>query len=117
MMYLRLAALAAFLSVAGLALWFRGEAIQAEAARDRALADLSVAVAANKAQQETIGRLRADAEHNDRIIAEMADELAKIGEAVAGTNEAVGDLKDANEDVRAYLGTLVPADLDRLLNR
>lgn len=119
--YIRLAIMAAvaigFLSLAGVALWYRGQAIAATAQAAQARADLDTAVAANRAQEETIGRLRASAEANDRIVAEMADRLAAINEAVTETNEAVGDLKDANEDVRDYLGTRVPADLDRLLNQ
>jgi predicted metal-binding transcription factor (methanogenesis marker protein 9) len=70
-----------------------------------------------KAQEETIGRLRASAEANERIIAEMAEQLAAIGQAVTETNQAVGDLKDANEDVRAYLASPVPPDLRLLLDR
>ncbi|NGO50411.1 hypothetical protein [Allomesorhizobium camelthorni] len=107
----------AFLSLAGAMLWYRGEAIAAEADRARAIADLNTAVDANKAQEETIGRLRASAEANDRIIAEMAEQIADIGQAVTETNQAVGDLKDANEDVRAYLASPVPPDLKRLLDR
>jgi hypothetical protein len=64
------AAAQAFLSLAGAMLWYRGEAISAQADRARAIADLNTAVAANQAQQENIGRLRASAEANDRIIAE-----------------------------------------------
>ncbi|BCH20162.1 hypothetical protein [Mesorhizobium sp. L-2-11] len=117
MMYLRIAALAVFLAVAALALWYRGEAISAEADRDRAIADLNTAVDANKAQEETIGRLRASAAANDRIIAKIAADVATISTNTTETNQAIGDLKDANEDVRAYLSTVVPADLKRVLDR
>ena len=92
-------------------------AISAEATAARAKADLATAEVANAAQQETIGRLRASAEANDRIVAKMADDLAGINAAVADTNQQIGDLKDANEAVRDYLARAVPADLDRLLNR
>lgn len=115
--YLALGILIAFLALCGLALWYRGEAISAVADALKARADLATAEAANKAQQETIGRMRASAEANDRIVARMADDLADINAAVADTNQQIGDLKDANEDVRAYLAGRVPADLDRLLNR
>jgi hypothetical protein len=120
-MSLRLGILAAIalasLSLAGVALWYRGQAIAAEADRERAIGDLNTAVAANHAQQETIGRLRASAKANDRIITEIAEQIAEIGEAVTETNQAVGDLKDANEIVRAYLASPVPPDLKRLLDR
>lgn len=121
MTYLRLAIIAAaaigFLSLVGMALWYRSEAISAAADAAQARADLNTAVAANRAQEETIGRLRASAEANDRIVAEMADRLATINEAITETNQAVGDLKDANLDVRDYLGTAVPPDLRLLLDR
>ena len=109
--------LIAFLALGAVALWYRGEAIDAEADAARARADLSTAVAANNVQEETIGRLRADAARNDRILAKMADDIAGINSTTAETNQQIGELKDANEDVRAYLAGRVPADLDRLLNR
>lgn len=115
--YLAIGVLIAFLALGGTALWYRTEAISAEAAARQARADLTAAEAANRAQQETIGRLRASAEANDRIIAQMTDHLAAINAAVADTNHQIGELKDANEDVRAYLAGRVPADLDRLLNK
>ncbi len=94
----------------------RSEAAGALAERDRARADLQVAVDANNASQATIGRLQADAVHNDQIIAQMADDLDAINKSVAETNDALGDLKATNEDVRAYLSGAVPDDLKRLLN-
>lgn len=109
--------LIAFLALGGVALLYRGNAIAAAAERDRAIADLNTAVDANKAQEETIGRLRASAAANDTIIAKIAADVATITTNTAETNQAVGDLKDANEDVRAYLGTAVPDDLKRLLDR
>lgn len=96
---------------------YRGDAISAKAEARQAAADRDAAVAANRAQAETIGRLRAAAEANDRLLASVADSIAAINAGVAETNQHLGDLKDANEDVRAYLAGRVPADLDRLLNR
>lgn len=115
--YLRLGLLIAFVAIVGVALWYRGEAIRAHAARDRALADLGAAVAANRAQEATIGRLRATAEINDRLLAEIAEQLASINAGVADQAEAVKELADANEDVRAYLGQPVPDALRLQLDR
>ena len=117
MMYLRLGLLATFLGVCGLALWYRGNAIAAAADAAAARADLSTALAANAAQEATIGRLRASAEANDRILAETADRLDAISRTLFETNSSIVDLKDANEDVRSYLGTPVPPDLRLLLDR
>lgn len=117
MTYLRIGALLVFMAVIAGLLWYRGEAISAAAERDRARADLQVAVDANAAQQATIGRLRADAEANDRLLADMAAQIAIITSKVTETNAALSDLKETNADVRDYLSTPVPPDLDRLLNR
>jgi LysB family phage lysis regulatory protein len=120
-MSLRLAIAAAlaiaFLSLVGTALWFRGQAISAAADATQARADLGTAIAANKAQEETIGRLRASAEANDRIVAEMADRLAAINEAVTENNAARNSLKDSDENVRSYLDTPVPDALRRLYDK
>jgi LysB family phage lysis regulatory protein len=116
-LYLALGLLAVFLGIGGVALWYRGQAISATADAAQARADLSTAVAANKAQEETIGRLRAAAATNDRILAKMADDIAGINSNTTETNQQIGELKDANEDVRAYLGAAVPADLKRLLDK
>lgn len=115
--YLRIGALVAFLAVVAMMLFYRGQAIQADAERDKAVANLSTAIAANKAQEETIGRLRADAVRNDRIVAKLADDIATVNQALSETNESISTLRDANEDVRTYLGLAVPADLRRLLDR
>ena len=102
--------------VAGL-LWYRSEATAALAERDRARADLAVAVDANNAAQATIGRLRATQAANDKLVAEMADQLEAINRQIAETNDALSDLKATNEDVRTYLSGAVPDELKRLLNR
>jgi hypothetical protein len=41
----------------------------------------------------------------------VSDRLAEIRQAVTETNQAVGDLKDTNEDGGAYLASPVPSDL------
>lgn len=107
----------AFLVLSLVALWYRGQAIDARADAYQARVALTEAVAANQAQEETIGRLRASAAANDRIMLGLAEQLATINASITETNAELGKLRDENEDVRAYLGTLVPADLDRLLNK
>lgn len=116
-LYLALGAVVAFATVATIALWYRGEAIEARASERAAKADLATAVATNQAKDETIGRLRASSAANDRIVAAMAEQLAAINTAVTDTNQQIGALKDGNEEVRAYLAGRVPPDLERLLNK
>ena len=109
--------LAAFMTISLVALWYRGQAISARADAVQARVALTTAVAANRAQEETIHRLRTSAAANDRILVGLAEELATINASLTETNQQIGDLKDANEDVRAYLSGLVPADLKRVLDR
>ncbi len=109
--------LLAFLALGGAVAWFRGDAIAARAEAARVRSALDAAVAANEAQEATITRLQASAAANERIISQMADQVAAINETMNETSQQIGELKDANEDVRAYLAGRVPADLDRVLNR
>lgn len=102
--------------VAGL-LWYRGEAISAQADAQQARANLAVAEDANKAQEATIGRLRATEEANAKQVAELLDQLDQINKAMAETNDAIKALEKVNADVAAYLGAAVPDDLRKLLNR
>ena len=102
--------------VSGL-LWFRAEAASARAELDLARVDLRIAEDANAAQQATIGRLRASEEANNKIIADMAADLDAIRQGQDETTEAIGELKESSDDVRAYLGTVVPAGLQQLLNK
>lgn len=116
MMYLRLAAVVAFLGLAALAMYYRGNAAHAQAEAAQARANLAVAEDANKAQQATIGRLRATEEANAKATAELLDELEAINAKMAKTTDAVQALEKQNADVAAYLGAAVPADLRKLLD-
>ncbi|RWQ35864.1 MAG: hypothetical protein EOS20_17490 [Mesorhizobium sp.] len=117
MMYLRIAALAVFLAVVALALWYRGNAIKAEAETRQAKADLATAIGVNDANDETIGRMKATAEAKDKLLAEIAGQIATINGAIAENTAAVEGLKDANEDVRAYLAGAIPPNLGLQLNK
>jgi hypothetical protein len=115
--YALLGAVIAFLALGGVALWYRGEAISAQAAERQAKADLAVAKGVNDANQETIGRMQALADAKDKLLADIAGQIANINANVADTTAAVQGLKDANEDVRAYLAGAVPPDLSLQLNK
>ncbi len=115
--YIMLGTVIAFLALGGTALWYRGNAIAAEAATRQAKADLATAVAVDTANQETIGRLKALADAKDKLLAGITEQLATINQNVAETTAAVQGLKDANEDVRAYLAGVVPPDLGVQLNK
>lgn len=115
--YIALAVLLAFMGLGGVALYYRAEAADAAKEAQQAISDRDTAIAANKAQEATIGRLRASAEANDKIMAQMAEQIAAINTAVSETSDEIGKLKDANEDVRDWLSGRVPPGVGELLNR
>ena len=116
-LYLALGVLIAFLGLASYALWQRGEAISARSEQEKAEAALGQAVEANKAHQAAIERLTAVNERTDRILADISWKLAGIRDATAETQASVTELERTNETVRDYLAGVVPADLQRVLNR
>lgn len=116
-LYLALGVLGAFLGLAAYALWQRGEAISARAEQARAQAALGEAIEANRAHQAAIERLAAVNERTDRILADISWKLAGIRDATAETQASVTELERTNETVRDYLAGVVPADLQRVLNR
>ena len=114
--YLLGGAIVAFLALCSVALWYRSEAISAGASRDKAKADLAGAVSVNKAQEETIGRLRVQAEANDRIVANLAASVAGINQSLSEQSKALSGLKDQDATVRDYLNSPVPPALGELYN-
>ena len=115
--YIALAVLLAFMTLGGVALYYRAEAADAAKEAQQAISDRDTAIAANKAQEATIGRLRASAEANDRILSKMADDIASIHNAAQETNDEIGKLRDENQEVRDYLGVSVPDSVKRVLDR
>lgn len=115
--YIALAVLLAFMTLGGVALYYRAEAADAAKEAQQAISDRDTAIAANKAQEATIGRLRASAEANDKILTRMADDIAGIHNAAQETNDEIGKLRDENQEVRDYLGVSVPDSVKRVLDR
>lgn len=116
MLYLRLAALAAFLAIVGMALWYRSEAISAEAARERIAGQLATVAEVNRQQQATIERITRMRQNDDRILSDLTNEIARLTDVAAQTQESVTELEKTNENVRAYLAGAIPDDLRRVLN-
>ena len=115
--YIALAVMLAFMTLGGVALYYRAEAADAAKEAQQAISDRDTAIAANKAQEATIGRLRASAEANDKILTKMADDIAGIHNAAQETNDEIGKLRDENQEVRDYLGVSVPDSVKRVLDR
>ena len=112
-----LGGLAAVAMLVATIFYYRGDAISARADADRARADLETAVAVNQAQAETIGRMRAQQAANDKLLADMADQIAAINANAQAYAEAIEALKNADQSVRDYLNAVLPPDLGVQLNR
>lgn len=121
MSYLKLgiagAILLAFVTIGAVAYKYRGDAIQAEAARAKIAAELVLAVQANESNLRTIADLQERERRDNVILAQIFAEIEAINRGVADTSQAIVDLEKANADVRAYLGTVVPPDLGLRLDR
>jgi len=108
--------LLAFLSVGGVALWYRGEAISADAAATKAKAERDTAVQANKEAVATIDALQEQSRLDSRLTASLVEQMRQINDGLPAQGQQLTDLETQNTDVRASLDTLVPADLRRLYN-
>ncbi len=108
--------LVAFVSVGAVAAWYRGQAIAADRDRAQAQAELSTALDVNRAQEATIGRLRAEQARVDQIMAGVAGQIAEINTKLTESNAALAALKDDDATVRDYLATPIPDALRGLLD-
>jgi LysB family phage lysis regulatory protein len=106
--------LVAFLSVSGVALWYRGQAISAEADAVKAKADRAAAVEANKQAAATIDALHEQARLDSKLTASLVEQMRQINDSLTAQGQQLTELEKQNADVRAYLDTLVPADLRKL---
>jgi LysB family phage lysis regulatory protein len=113
-LYLALGILIAFLAVGGVALWYRGEAISAEADALKAKADRAAAVEANKQAVATIDALNEQARIDSKLTASLVEQMRQINDSLTAQGQQLTELEKQNADVRAYLDTLVPADLRKL---
>lgn len=99
------------------ALWYRGQAISAEADAARARADLVLAHEANKHALDTIASMQEQARRDSRLTAELVEEMRRINQGLAEQADKLTELEKSNADVRAYLDTVVPPDLRKLRGR
>lgn len=107
----------AFMGLGLVAYHYKLEAREAQAAERAAKADLEVAEGVNKANQETIGRLQAQAATDAKLTAQLAEQLAAANQAFIDNNAALAALKDANADIRNFLALPVPPDLRKLYDK
>ena len=115
MTYLRFAPYAVIAALLVGLLWYRGNAIDARSEAERIRVDLMTAIVVNKAHEETIRRVTEANARTDRMLAEIAADVAAINDTTAETQASVAELERSNEDVRAYLSGVVPDGLQKLL--
>lgn len=117
MAYVRLVVLLAFVSVCGLALWYRGNAIDARAEAALVTIERNAAVDANNAFEAENADLRDQAKKDDEIVAGLAIRLSEIRADLVTATKELSDLKDSDDNVRTYLNAPVPDALRRLLDK
>jgi len=114
------AALGVLALIAGLfswAMWLRGDLATAKANLATTEQSLKIAVAVSKEKDNTIRTLGDRAAITEDVLRGVAEDIRKINETTAATNQAVDDLGEANPDVKSFLNTPLPPELDRLLNK
>ncbi len=116
-LYLAAAAALAFAAVVIVALWYRGQAISAQAQAAQARADLATARQVNDEAVRTISALQEQSRIDSRLTASLVEEMRKIHDGLAEQAGKLDDLEKQNADVRAYLDAAVPADLRKLRGR
>jgi hypothetical protein len=104
----------AFLVTGGVALWYRGQAISATAARDKAQAALATAVEANKQAAATIDAMTEQSRLDGRLAADLAAKNRQLSDDLSDKDAQLDEMENQNADLRAFLDQHVPPDLGRL---
>ncbi|MGN6767836.1 MAG: hypothetical protein ACTHJY_22045 [Rhizobiaceae bacterium] len=113
-LYLAFGIVIAFLAIGGVALWYRGEAISATAARDKAQAALATAVEANKQAAATIDAMTEQSRLDGRLAADLAAKNRQLADDLSDKDAQLDELEKQNADLRSFLDQSVPPDLGRL---
>ncbi|MGN6773525.1 MAG: hypothetical protein ACTHJQ_27305 [Rhizobiaceae bacterium] len=113
-LYLAFGIVIAFLAIGGVALWYRGEAISATAARDKAQAALATAVEANKQAAATIDAMTEQSRLDGRLAADLAAKNRQLADDLSDKDAQLDEMEKQNADLRSFLDQSVPPDLGRL---
>lgn len=105
------------LALGGAVAWYGWTAEKYKAEAAFAIADRDRAVDANKDAENTISALQEQSRLDSRLTASMVEEMRKISDGLAEQSQQIDELEKSNADVRAYLDTVVPADLRKLRQR
>ncbi len=106
-----------FMALGLVAYHYKTSALEARAEAQQAISDKDKAVEANTAAQNTISALQEQSRLDSRLTASLVEEMRKISDGLAEQSQQIDELEKSNADVRAYLDTVVPADLRKLRQR
>lgn len=104
-------------SLTGAVYYYKNEATEARADAAREKAEKEIVIAANKEQQKAMDDLVEANRKNSVVTAAVFTKLEEISKDTAENSAAVVELKETNDDVKAYLSNLVPGDLQLQLNK
>lgn len=92
--------------------------LQAAIADNAALAAANALLKdANEQQEKTINKLVSLRDEEHKILLELSDKVDTINMNVDETKTSIDELQQSSDDVKTYLSSKLPADLNRLLNR
>ncbi|TPN44856.1 hypothetical protein [Mesorhizobium sp. B1-1-7] len=87
---------------------YRGNAIAAKAEAAQAQEDLATAKAVNAANDQALGRLKAQQQRDADLAAKLADQLADTNEALNVATDERRKAERDNEDIRKFLALRIP---------
>lgn len=100
----------------GTIMYYRGNAISAEARAARVTVERDTVIAINEQKDKEIARLTRQAEINNNIMVDLHTAMQELNTKAAETSRALTELESTNADVRIFLDTALPAELKRVLN-
>ena len=115
-LYAALVGLLIIVGMAALIFYYRGAAIASEAELNETKVQLALSVAASKEKDKAILRQEAAIASLNKLMLDVANEVEQINQASREQTAAIAELSEANENVRAFLATVLPPDLSKLLN-
>ena len=98
-------------------LYFRGEAIKAEAERDLLQDKLTIALAQNREKDKTIDLLQAWKDRSDGILTDLTAKIEKLSSDSQAIQDEITNLGKTDADAKTWLDTPVPDSVRRVLNR
>lgn len=96
-------------------MWYRGQAISAQADQARTKSALDAALAINVSNEAVIKRLTAYRELDDKLMIAVNGQLRELATQASAAQASVRELEKTNAGVAEYLRGTLPDELKRLL--